>query len=151
MVFGVCLNSLTTAARERAASSRNGLSSYNLGKLTVTDVSRPLFQLKPTVGFTPVASAMSASTALACLKPSVAVLTTSQPASAAARMTMAMAFCMLFPISFALSTPSSTVERLVLTAWSPPALRFSRTEFIHHAMDYNRVAINSEYVRWMSR
>src|SRR5262245_22180620 len=102
MVFGVCLNSLATAARERAASSRNGLSSYSLGKLTVTDVSRPLFQLKPTFGFTPVASAMSASTALACLNPSVMVLTASHPASAVARMTAAMAFCMFTPDQFCL-------------------------------------------------
>src|SRR5262249_8693550 len=84
MILGVCLNSLMTAVRVSAASSRNGLSSYNLGKLTVTDVSRPLFQLNPTWGFTPVVLARSLSTARVCFKPSVTRLTASHPASAAA-------------------------------------------------------------------
>src|SRR5215813_2811521 len=48
--------------------------------MTVTDTSRPLFQLKPTCGLSPVDCWSSVSTARACLKPSVTVLTESQAA-----------------------------------------------------------------------
>src|SRR5215471_8825439 len=50
------------------------------GNATVTETSRPLFQLNPTCGLTPVACSTSASTALAYLNPSVTVLTASQAA-----------------------------------------------------------------------
>src|SRR6516165_11461651 len=51
-----------------------------LGNATVTDTSRPLFQLNPTRGLTPVDSSRSLSTAFAWLNPSVTVLTASHAA-----------------------------------------------------------------------
>src|SRR5438552_3689956 len=126
MVFGVCLNSFATAARVSAASSRNGLSSYNFGKLTVTDVSRPLFQLKPTLGFTPVTSARSVSTALECLRPSLTVLTASHPARAAARRTTAMGLYMSAPDQVCLGRSAAWPAR------SGPAICAQRMESVQY-------------------
>src|SRR5262249_53807436 len=64
---GVCLNSFITAARTGSASSRSGLFSSAPAKLTVTDASRPLCQLKPTRGLIPVDCSTFRSTACACL------------------------------------------------------------------------------------
>ena len=54
MLSGVCLNCFDRGAYGLAV---HGVSHH--GDATVTDTSRPLFQLNPTCGFTPVASSTS--------------------------------------------------------------------------------------------
>src|SRR5690242_9404978 len=78
---GVCLNSWPTAARAASARSCNDFDSTRRGYWTVTETNVPFRQLNPTCGRTPVDCSRSLSTAFACLKPSVMVLTASQAAS----------------------------------------------------------------------
>src|SRR5262249_31094875 len=85
MLFGVCLNSWLTAARAASARSCSGFDSTRLGYWTVTETSVPFLQLNPTCGRTPVDRSRSLSTAFACLKPSVIVLTASHAARVRAK------------------------------------------------------------------